>query len=448
MTTFHSRLAFSVMLFCSIEMAPIHAAEPLASCTIPPIEAKPQLLTLPEYDEVRLSDGSNEGNPIPKKASGEFALEQEEVSKAAELSRSGKSPMLRLINKQDATKNCQVVLAMPVPAGGQSTAPTVAANSTDVSLSDCQAESGKYYDQIRSNRRRLQLDGAFSLVVFCGAGTAYQESHGREDGGRWGRPIYAAVFERNIKNLDFEYPNCAPEGDGPRGYKSGSLKIAGLQADQGATMTPDVSGDKQGVFRSCYNDSVDIVLRGQSPGDTQAKELNRYSLHQAKTYHYTTQLGVLFTDDVTRGYAVSDDGTGTMRIRDTGPIDDGPQYFASVVIYGLPHQLASLINGKSYAGRALQKDTQLADRLGLLIGVGLEDPGDEFVAGLTFELMAGLNITVANRWAKMKVLDGVAVGDPFTGAADTLPKQDKWEQNFSVGIAIDLRYVTSLFDRT
>jgi hypothetical protein len=31
---------------------------------------------------------------------------------------------------------------------------------------------------------------------------------------------------------------------------------------------------------------------------------------------------------------------------------------------------------------------------------------------------------------------------------DTLPKQDKWEQNFSVGIAIDLRYVTSLFDRT
>jgi hypothetical protein len=108
--------------------------------------------------------------------------------------------------------------------------------------------------------------------------------------------------------------------------------------------------------------------------------------------------------------------------------------------------LKSLFTGEPYPGRVLQYDNALSDRLGLLLGVGLSHPKDEFVAGLTLELMTGVNLFIGKHWAKIDKLDGVAVGSTFSSSA-ALPKQTRWEQDISFGLALDLRYVTTLFDR-
>ena len=66
-----------------------------------------------------------------------------------------------------------------------------------------------------------------------------------------------------------------------------------------------------------------------------------------------------------------------------------------------------------YLGRDLVHDKGFGDRISGIIGLGLQHPKDEFVAGIGFELLQGVNITGVYRMAKLHELDGVTVGQSF-----------------------------------
>jgi hypothetical protein len=331
-------------------------------------------------------------------------------------------------------------------AGGQRMADSITPNS-----SECEAAAAKYYEQKKGERRAVKKTESFSLVVFCGKGKSFQYRGDIRRGGPWGHDVYAVVYDNHSPTVpipSFSATSCSPQPDILSVYNSGSgtdfskLAKAGLEASAPGSITQDDSF-------SCFDEKLDINLQdGLKSGTTPPPVVNTYSLPQSQTYLYTTQLGALWTDQVTHSYAISNDSSGTSRIRDTGTDGKGPSYFAAVVAYGLPHHLAALLPGhSSYHGRSLVHDNGFADRIGLLLGVGLKNPADEFLAGLTFEVIPGINITAANRWARIKQLNGVKVGDAFSGDISTLPQKTSWEHSTSMGVTMDLRFVTSLFTR-
>jgi hypothetical protein len=293
-------------------------------------------------------------------------------------------------------------------------------------------------------------DPTHALVVFCGNGTALQSSSRPRDVVVVGDPIYVGVFTNtNQTNINIEWPNCGPRDATPKRF--GTTNFNSLPALTGAAvnkMTPE----SPSVHRQCYNTSPQIKVTSTSSDPTNLPRLDRTeTIQQYELYNYSFQLGAVFTKDVNHDFAVAADGAGTSRIRDQGPVGNGPKYFAALTVYGLPWQICDAIgrckDRGPYLGRDLVNDKGFFDRISGVLGVGLDHPQDEFVAGIGFELMPGINAIGVYRKAKINVLDGVAVGDPFTGTADDLPKQEKWEDGFEVGIAIDLIYVADWFGR-
>ncbi len=115
---------------------------------------------------------------------------------------------------------------------------------------------------------------------------------------------------------------------------------------------------------------------------------------------------MVFTDLHDQTFGLRPDGTGQNLIFNEGPIDDGPRYFASLVVYGILHYLGTL-GGGNYPGRDIVNDNSIVDRLGAVMGVGAA----------------------------------------FAGTADEIPLKKRWENDFTFGFSIDMRYVADLFAR-
>lgn len=205
--------------------------------------------------------------------------------------------------------------------------------------------------------------------------------------------------------------------------------------------------------RQCFGDSAEISFKLGS-----IDEMHTIGLYER--YRYTLQVGALSTDQHPHSFGLRPDGDDK-RIFDQGPIDKGPEYVASVVLYALPRYLGSLVQrqrqGKikglealatrTYQGRDVVNDHALADRIGLVVGVGLDHPRDRFAFGLSFELIPGVNVVGVYEWAKLKDLAGVAEGDVFAGTAEEIPTREVWQNQAVVGLSLDLRYVAGLFKR-
>lgn len=130
---------------------------------------------------------------------------------------------------------------------------------------------------------------------------------------------------------------------------------------------------------------------------------------------------------------------GTSVIADRETQARGPEYVAMVVLQGLPHYFQK---GLAYQGRDLVHETAPADRLGLAFSFGLKDPGKRFGLGLGYEIARGINFVVIHEWLKRSRLDGVSVGDTFSG---DIPKTNEWAKGWSVGITFDSAYLSRLF---
>jgi hypothetical protein len=308
------------------------------------------------------------------------------------------------------------------------------ASETGWSEGQCAQAASRWRSEIR---REVGSERFTQLVFLENRGICYRS----RDYGVTGDPIYVAVFtddEEAWDGVGIQYEPCAIESAAP------SI----LVTDKAGTLGAFQSGVKEWVLstyppRTCYNSSVVVTVTGESGGNPLTA---RTTLEQSQRYRATLHLGAAFTELHDRSFALRPDGTG-QRIYGQGPDDRGPEYYAAVVLYALPRYLPSLFGGERYAGRDVVHDQAVADRIGGVLGVGISDPRKQFVAGLSFEALAGVNLTGTWYFTRVTRLAEVVEGDLFTGTEEQIPTRQSWENEFALGVSIDLRYAAALLQR-
>lgn len=166
-------------------------------------------------------------------------------------------------------------------------------------------------------------------------------------------------------------------------------------------------------------------------------EIRRFVLRVLKNYIAAFRLGVgqsniRFNDYDLRPPA----GGGTANVVTNRADEDGePRYFVSMVFYAW-----HFWDNGFWNGRDLAEPPGLLDRLNPYVGVGLKDPGREYLAGLTFELARGLDVVWGVHIARTEELtNGVTEGSAFTGAKADLPTRYEWETSAQfLGLSADL----------
>lgn len=101
----------------------------------------------------------------------------------------------------------------------------------------------------------------------------------------------------------------------------------------------------------------------------------------------------------------------------------------------------------SRGGRDLLKRPTFAQRISLpVIGVGLNNPGENFFVGIEVDLARGLSLAAGAHYGKVtRLADDLAPGDMFTGAAEDIPLTSDWETELYVGVSIDLLIFSKAF---
>lgn len=357
---------------------------------------------------------------------------------------------------QNAEGNC--TQAIEIPGQTHNGAPATDETGAYLGASDqkyreaCLSEGETWITTIRNERKisRAEKDD-FTVVVFSKGGDVCSMNRSY---GVAGDPIYVGlVDDSSLEVGTVQFQPCEIERAGPLIYVSADFDKSGVQAAK--AMKPKIVPLYRG--KTCFNESLEIVVKGQTKptttgsGNQTAAAPFEWHLVLSQTVRWrgTLQLGALFTDLHDHDFSLRRDGAGLMRIQDRGPVDTGPEYFTSLVIYGFPYYLRDLFTfGRTrYMGRDIIHDQSILDRTGLLLGVGLNEPARRFETGASFELVAGVNGIVSYDFALVKRLDGFKNGDLFTGSKSEIPTTDRWERDWSVGLSIDLRYVTALFKR-
>ncbi len=244
------------------------------------------------------------------------------------------------------------------------------------------------------------------------------------------------------KYFEVEFSPCSLEPESPQLYIGDThaldIRQAGAEAYEEFFFDP----------RRCFNSTVDITIKA---GESKSKiaATGHYQLRQYNRYRGTLQLGTLFTDqhEVAFGLTTKD---GKNVIYNKGPINNGPEYTVSLVLYSIFRYVEDLFSSgtRHYSGRDIVNDRSLIDCLGGIVGVGLNNPGNRFVLGLSFEPIYGVNLIGVVDFARMNELGaGLSVGSEFSGAEETLPIRHSWSRRFVLGISLDLRYVTAIFSK-
>lgn len=262
--------------------------------------------------------------------------------------------------------------------------------------------------------------------------------HASRQFGIQGEPIVTGIFT----NSTFQIPRldlspCSPRPSGPRVF----VQSGGITAPRAQSTI-----EKLFIVRTdvCYDPTVTVKLTTQPPNTS--TDINvTYALQQYPRYHASLQLGALFTDNQQHSFGLRAGPNNTNLITDEGPVDEGPEYYAALMIYGAPHYLTDLFKGQRYDGRELTTERGWRDRMSLVLGAGLSKPAERVGAGLSFEILPGLYIVGLYERAKIGHLNGVAVGDAFAGAKDTIPLKKSWDEQIVFGIGIDGRYATAIF---
>lgn len=251
--------------------------------------------------------------------------------------------------------------------------------------------------------------------------------------------------------LKATFSNCTLETPAPVIYSSGSFDITKQSTD--VDLKPETAPQLQTYWlagQACASDAPQVsIIKG-----TGAQVLTvAHTLAEYKRYRASVHLGAVYTDRSDPRYTVRTlDGQSV--IADESADDKGVEYVGSVVIHGLLHYLDEIRDSNRnssdpgqwpYKGRDLVNERSSKDLLGLVVSAGLDDPGDRFGIGLSYEIAHGVNLIGLYELVKTKRLDGVSVGDPFIGTADALPKKDHWDKGFSLGITFDISYLTQIF---
>lgn len=310
----------------------------------------------------------------------------------------------------------------------------------DPIIKACNEKSPTIIADLESGRKQRREAG-FTALFFTPDGQLCAFSR---QFGVVGDPIDVFVLrDQNQKPrpaLTVQFAPCALEPAGISIYAQGTFPAIGQGPLPATAPLPDYEFEAL-LPRRCFNTSVDITI------DEADKQIGRYTLTQYDRYRATLQVGSVFTTLHDNVYGLRTDGTN-MRIFNKGPVKSGPEYYASVVIYGLPHYLGELRpNAPHYLGRDIVNDQGLADRIGGVVAASASHPAQRFAAGLSLEVVRGVNVIGLLEFAQVKRLVGYHEDDIFTGAETTIPVRDQWNHHFVAGLSLDFRYVTALFQR-
>jgi hypothetical protein len=407
-------LAFALAL----PSAPLWAQ---GQCTdLPKVVLQPGLLVAPGYRSVGLA--IKRGDSITLEVD-TLPLDLTGLARAETFQRGmhrGEQPVF-LWTRADNTK-CWSAIESPPREPAEAVGAAAATRS-------CRSEEGVWQDTIQA----VQKKNGYTVLVFDAAGNlcAFNREYGIE-----GDAIYVGIFTPSSISWAATFENCALEPAGPRVYVPPVTFPTLLPVTRGTGPEPTTVLRAAGP-RHCFSEQVDIVMRRDSGG---AKEY-RYPLRQYRRYEATLQFGVIFSTLHDQSYGLRGD-----TIFSKGPTGTGPEYAATVVLYSLPRQLAKILGKDRYQGRDIVHDRDWQDRIGGMLGVSLQNPGRRFTAGITVEVLNGLNILLGWEWARVTELAGVTEGVELPSGA-TIPTRDRWRNAFVYGASIDLNYVAALFSQ-
>lgn len=320
----------------------------------------------------------------------------------------------------------------PAPSASS---PSGTAPSGTVTREECRRKAQAWWRDKLSEEQVTEASSDIVPVIFASDGRLCFTS-----------PGYPAIGDRIIVGVvapsdldmggDVGFDPCSIERSAPNIY-IGDSSAFGVFNPQ-STAEPKVH---ELAERRCFNTTVKVTwTQGQTTGETTISQYDRFRA--------TLQIGALFTELHDREFGLRTEGDETF-LFDKGPSDSGPEYVASLVIYGLPRYFQrGFFSGENhFRGRDILHDNAFADRLGFVLSAGISDFGDRFGVGLSFELFSGVNLTWSREYVKTNNLVGVAVGDAFAGAEADIPTRKEWETDSVVGLSFDLRYFTALTRR-
>ncbi len=193
---------------------------------------------------------------------------------------------------------------------------------------------------------------------------------------------------------------------------------------------------------SCASDSPVLAATVAMPSSTAATQSTTLTLFPR--YAATLHIGVIGSKLRDPAYGLVTTGGQTV-ITDKEARSRGPEYVAMLVVQAAPRYLS--FGGPVYPGRDMLHDNAPIDRIGLAFSFGLKDPTKRFGLGLAYEIASGINLVAVHEWAKRSTLDGVKVGDAFTGAAADIPTRSEWSKGWALGLSFDTAYLTAIFTK-
>lgn len=303
----------------------------------------------------------------------------------------------------------------------------------------------------------------FTVVLFDASGPCFLS---RQFGAE-GDPIAIGFVSAEEVSVTLDLDPCSTLAAAPKVLVSADVSGITFQAAEQAV--PQVEWFPP--LRRCFGTAAGIKV---TKGSGQTAATVAYTLKQFERYRATLQIGVAMSDLHQQTFGLRTDD-GVKRIIETSAVERGPEYVGTVVLYGLPHYFvrpatqdprwvvkaptaagtptafvpgrAPVPRRETYFGRDPVNESGIADRIGLLLGAGISQPGRRFLVGGSLELLTGVNVFLAREFVRRPELEDVALGDAFTGEATTIPTQDHWRQKWTGGLSIDARYALALFGR-
>jgi len=299
-------------------------------------------------------------------------------------------------------------------------------------FAECKAAARAWQD---ANKDDWQ-DGKNRLLVLFNhkAALCYRSNLSPHQGDTiWTGFVYTddVVVDRAAVDLS----QCSDRSPEPNILVTGDIK--GLVAQAGGKFAVHIASSDR-----CWDNQITLTASMKLKDVDAVQEARTVSFYPR--YQATLQVGVLYTDLHEADFGLRDSG-GQNVIYNKEESSTGPEYVASMVFYGLPNYFLNGGLSEGYHGRDIVNENTWADRTGLMILAGIQDPGDRFGVGVSFELGYGINIFVAHQWFKRRQLVGLQEGDVFAGDADTIPTKKDWEDETTVGLSFDIRYLTTLF---